>query len=101
MSEKPPYRPVFNRVLIEREIQEKIGSILIPESQHRRKSEASGIIVAVGPTVDDSLKDCIGKKVIFGKNAGAWLDEAINAKTKEVEGKYYICADDDILCIVE
>ena len=84
-----PFQPLFARVLLEREDKEKIGSIIIPESAKSRYSPAEGRIVAVGHTVDESIKELIGKVVMFAKFAGDWL---------EIDGrKYFICQDEDVL----
>lgn len=105
------YNPIFGRVLIKREIQKKIGSIIIPESQQMRQSKAEGVIVGLGVTagwtenpatgrVVQTIK--IGDKVIFGRHAGAWLDATLGKDGKEQDdGTLFICQDADILMVVE
>jgi co-chaperonin GroES (HSP10) len=87
------YKPVFARVLIERELK-KSSSIIIPDGAAKRNAPSSGVIVALGETASQTLQ--VGQKVLFGKHAGAWLDP-----TKEGDdGTLYICQDEDILAII-
>lgn len=99
------YRPLFARVLIKREIEEKRGSIILPDAKRHARSE--GKVVAVGPTVDEHIK--VGDHVIFGKHAGAWLDNTysqikdqrgfVGVKDND-DGTLFICQDEDVLAIV-
>lgn len=104
------YRPLFGRVLIEREIASKHGSIVIPEHLQRRHSRAEGVIVAVGPTAE-GVK--VGDRVIFGKHAGTWLDSTYTEVKMQTErglqsglkdngdGTLFLCQDEDLLAIIE
>ena len=84
------YEPLFARVLLEREKKEvTTGGIIIPEQAQTKHAPEYGRVVAMGPTVDESIKSLMGKTVYFAKFAGAWI---------KVEGKdYFICQDEDIL----
>lgn len=100
------YTPLFARVLIKREIEEKRGSIILPDAKRHARSE--GKVVAVGPTVDENIK--VGDHVIFGKHAGAWLDSTysqikdqrgvIGVRDND-DGTLFICQDEDVLVKVE
>lgn len=94
--QKCEYSPLFGRVIIHREIEEKRGSIIIPDAKRHARSE--GIILATGPTVDESIK--VGQKVIFGKHAGTWLDATYSQKGDNDDGTLFICQDEDILAVV-
>lgn len=81
--------PLFARVVLKRDKIDKIGSIILPESSINRYNPEEGIVVAVGHTVDQEVRDLIGKKVMFAKHSGAWI------KIKETE--YFICQEEDLL----
>lgn len=112
MSER--YRPLFGRVLIERQIQKKIGSILLPEQEQQRRALCKGTIVALGDTAgwtrsyeDDGTEKFIrtikvGDEVSFGRHAGTWLDQSYGvAKNDKDDAPYFLCQDEDILAVVE
>lgn len=90
------YTPLFARVLIKREIEEKRGSIILPDAKRHARSE--GVVVAKGPTADESIE--VGKKVIFGRHAGAWLDATYAKGAENDDGTLFICADEDILAVI-
>lgn len=104
---KAAYKPLFGRVLIKREIEEKRGSIILPDAKRHARNE--GVVVAIGPTVDENIK--VGQHVIFGKHAGAWIDNTysdikdprgkIVAQNANDDGTLFICQDEDLLAIVE
>lgn len=103
---KVKYKPLFGRVLIEREVKSKSnGGIILPDA--KRHARCEGKVIAIGPTAE-GVK--VGDHVIFGKHAGAWLDNTYSlakAVTGQVgvkdneDGTIFICADEDILAIVE
>lgn len=104
------YEPKFGRVLIEREVKEKIGSIYIPEAQQKRSAACIGKIIALGETAgwtetlhSDPIQTLkIGDTVIFGRHSGAWLDNTYDAKGGDNDdGKLFICQDQDILAVVK
>lgn len=101
------YAPLFGRVIIKREIDTKIGSVLLPEHITKRHARCEGVIVAVGPTVDESIKP--GMHVIFGRHSGTWLDGtyslAKNAQGQSGikdndDGVYFLCQDEDLLATI-
>lgn len=97
------YQPKFGRVLIEREVK-KASGIIIPEGAAKRNAPSVGTIVALGETAGwtDSYNDQgeitptqtlkIGDKVLFGKHAGAWIDD---------QDVLFICQDADILAVIK
>lgn len=89
MSEDLPFRPLFGRVLLERPKLEKVGSILIPSSATTAHTPTKGTILACGETCDESVKELVGKKVLFAKYAGDWI--------KAGEREFFLCQDEDIL----
>ena len=108
------YEPKFGRVLIERKALNKVGSIIIPSSQAERHAKCEGVILALGETAgftetyDENGEKIVvqtlgvGDKVLFGRHAGAWLDATSNNKGEQNDdGKYFICQDADILCVIK
>lgn len=101
------YEPKFGRVLIKREVKEKIGSIFIQDA--KRHAACTGKIIGLGETAGwtdlngksiQTLK--IGDEVMFGRHAGAWLDSTLNAKNEmNDDGTLFICQDQDILCVIK
>ena len=85
--------PLFARVLLEREVPNKLGRILVPQEYQKRNAQTKGKVIAVGPTADDSVKALIGKTVIFGRFAGDWIKDG----TSEV----YFCQDEDLLAVCD
>lgn len=81
--------PLFARVLLKRDKIDKIGSIILPSSAVDKMSPEEGIVVAVGHTVDDEVRELVGKKVMFAKYSGAWI--------KIQEEEYFICQEEDLL----
>lgn len=102
------YRPLFARVLIEREIDKGKNGIIVPDAIAKRHARCEGKIVAVGPTVDKTVQ--VGMKVIFGRHSGVWLDNTyslaknsagqIGTKDND-DGTMFLCADEDLLAIIE
>lgn len=108
------YKPKFSRVLIRREVREKVGSIIIPDNQAKRHAKCEGIIVAMGETagftesynennesvIIQTMK--VGDHVLFGRHSGAWLDSGYTEKGDEKDdGTLFICQDQDILAVIE
>lgn len=90
-------KPYFARVLIKRELKEKVGSIFIPENIRKRHAACIGEVVAVGSDADPSIEE--GQTVMFGQHAGAWLDRNFNPLSEEKvedEGAYFILQDEDL-----
>ena len=85
-------KPLDERVLVEQfEEEEKVGSIIIPESAKEKPRMAK--VIAVG--TDEDLKELIkvGDTIIFSKYSGDEL------KVKEKE--YLIVQRGDILAVVD
>lgn len=110
LKKEVEYQPLFARVLIRREIQENVGGIMIPETIAKRHARCEGIVVAKGPTADESIE--IGSHVIFGRHAGTWLDATYapvrNPQTGQPfgiadkdDGTLFLCADEDILVVIK
>lgn len=102
------YTPLFARVLIQRMVEEKRGSIHIPANIAKRHARSEGTVIAVGPTADENIK--VGDHVIFGKHAGTWLDgtysefkdaRGVIGSKDNNDGTLFICQDEDILVKVE
>jgi chaperonin GroES len=92
----PTYKPIFARVLIERDIKEKTaGGIIIPNA--KRAAPCTGTIIGLGETASDILK--LGQKVLFGRHAGTWLNSSANPDLDD--GTLFMCQDEDILAIIE
>lgn len=85
-------QPLDERVLVEPlELEEKVGSIIIPDTAKEKPS--MGKVIAVG--TDEELKKVLkaGDKVLFGKYAGEEI---------KIEGKkHLIIKREDILARVE
>lgn len=115
MASDVNYEPKFGRVLIRREIKEKIGSIILPDA--KRHAKCTGTIVGLGETagwtetyrpndlnemeriVVQTMK--VGQQVIFGRHSGAWLDASYGNKGEENDdGTLFICQDQDILAVI-
>lgn len=112
MAEK--CRPIFGRVLIEREILKKVGSIIIPDDQQKRQALCKGKIVALGETAgwtrsyDETGQEKmvrairVGDVVSFGRHAGTWLDQSYGvAENKRDDAPYFLCQDEDLLAVIE
>lgn len=94
-------KPLFGRVLLERNRVEKIGNILIPDMAKERHASLKCRVLALGDNAD-GVKP--GDTVLIGRNAGAWLDKDGNPVPSEPEPgevAYFIVQDEDILCIVQ
>ncbi len=90
------YKPLFSRVIIRRELNEKTaGGIIIPDA--KRHSRAEGIVVAIGSNADGVA---VGDRVMFGKHAGTWLDATQGQSGENDDGTLFICQDEDILAII-
>ena len=94
-------KPLFSRVLLERKVAKKLGSIIMPEQTQLKFSTLRATVVAIGPDVNDSDRSktyiSVGDEVIIGKHAGSWLDESGNPVDNSEDAKYYIVQDEDIL----
>lgn len=97
-------QPLFARVLLEREVATKIGSILMPKTTQMKFASLKAKVLAIGPDVNDAERTNtvinVGDTVIVGKHAGSWLDDSGQPADDADKAKYYIVADEDILCVV-
>lgn len=87
--------PLFARVLLQRDKQEKSGSIYIPPSAQKRMARMACTVLAVGPGCDDSIQE--GMRVLLGRFSGDWINEEGEPGEPDVS-EFYICQDEDILC---
>lgn len=92
-------RPLGDRVLVKRveEKEQKVGSIIIPDSAKEKPSEGEIVAVGVGARNDKgeviALEVKVGDKILFGKYSGSEV---------KVDGQeYMIMRESDILAIVE
>lgn len=92
------YRPLFGRVLIQRDVEEKRGSIVIPTHLQQRHARNEGVVIAIGPSAE-GVK--IGDKVVFGKHAGTWLDKTYSVSVEATTTPFFLCQDEDILLVIE
>lgn len=108
------YRPLFGRVLLERTLLKKVGSIIIPEEQQKRQAICKGKIVALGETAGwtrsyneqgtEKMARSInvGDTVSFGRHAGTWLDSSYGvAANDKDDAPYFLCQDEDLLAVIE
>ena len=84
-------KPLFARVIVEREVL-KSKNLIIPIAAEKKNAPAIGKIIAVGPTVAESVKSLLGKTVIFGMYAGDWF--------KDGDRDVYVLMDEDIIAEV-
>lgn len=110
LKKKVNYKPIFSRVLIQREVHKKIGNILLPENIQQRHAKLIGVVIAKGETASDNVN--VGDTVMFGRHSGTWLDasysitrlgngQLTNAVSDEDDGTLFLCQDEDILCVIE
>lgn len=91
------FKPLNDRVLVERITEEKTkGGIIIPDSAKEKPQEGKVIAVGDGKLLDNGQKHTLavraGDRVLFSKYSGT------DVKLEDVE--YTIVREDDILGIV-
>lgn len=89
-------KPLFARVLLQRERAKKIGNIILPDDAQRKHAFTKARVIAVGPSADDSIE--VGAEVLIGRYAGDWLNE--DGSPGQTEDEYFIVQDEDILAVV-
>ena len=94
---KDMIKPLFARVLLRREKEEKIGSIILPDDAQKRYASLRCKVLAVGPAADPSI--AVGTTVLIGQHAGAWINLKGTPGLPDGEERY-IVQDEDILCEV-
>lgn len=87
-----PFTPLFARVLLKRDRVSKVGSIILPDTATNKYNPEEGILIAVGHTVDDTIRELLNRKVMFAKYSGAWI--------KIQEEEYFMCQEEDLLGVV-
>jgi len=92
-------RPLFARVLLQRDDLKPSSALLIPDQYKKRNAPSRGIVIAKGPAASGEIE--IGKVYLFGQHAGAWVNEHGIAAPDEKTAQFYICQDEDLLCGVE
>jgi len=97
MSELP-LNPLFDRVLLQRPRQTKIGSIHIPEQFAKRNAPTRGMCVATGAACDETIE--IGKSYVFGVHAGTWINADGMAVPNDDDGEFFVCVDTDLIAEV-
>jgi chaperonin GroES len=92
-------RPLHDRVLLKRteEDEQKVGSIIVPDSAKEKPQEAQVIAVGNGKLLDSgeraSLEVKAGDKVLIGKYSGSEI---------KIDGEdYVIVREDEILGVLD
>jgi co-chaperonin GroES (HSP10) len=95
-------KPLFARVLLEREKQEKIGSVLLPQDSQKRMAALRCKVIACGPTCEEDIKSLVGKDVLIGRHAGDWINEhGIPGIPDNGTVERYIVQEEDLLVALE
>lgn len=91
--------PLHDRVLVKRQknTEEKVGSIFVPDSAKEKPQQAEVIAVGPGKMLPDGSRAAMsvqaGEQVLFSKYAGS--DIKVDGQT------YLILSEDEILGVVE
>jgi chaperonin GroES len=92
-------RPLKDRVLVKRieEPEQKVGSIIVPDSAKEKPQQAEVVAVGSGRVLDDGTKVALdvkaGDKVLVGKWSGTDI---------KIDGEeYLILKEDELLGILE
>ena len=92
-------RPLQDRVIVRRleESEQKVGSIIIPDSAKEKPQQAEVVSVGSGKLLDNGQRGTMdvkpGDRILFGKYSGSDI---------KVEGtEYLILREDEILGILE
>ena len=88
-------KPLFARVLLQRDKVSKIGHIYIPPSGEKRHAAWKCQVIAKGPDADEQIR--IGSWVIVGEYAGQWINANGKPVAQPDDAEFYICQDEDIL----
>ena len=93
-------KPLFARVVLRRDdLTPRKSNLLIPDSVKKRNAPSRGVVIAKGPTASDEVT--VGATYLFGQHAGAWINEQGVAAPDDSMEQFYICSDEDLLCLVE
>lgn len=93
-----PLKPLFARVLIQRERFQSKGGIIIPDEAGKRNAPSKGKVLATGPNADETIKP--GMEVLFGQYAGTWLNADGTVIPSSDEAEFFVCQDEDIIAEV-
>lgn len=102
MESEVKIRPVEFKILVRvEEIEQKIGSIIIPDTTREREriAQESGVIVAMGeracsePEIWGGNPPKVGDRVLFSKYAGAVI--------KKLGKDYRLIQDKDLGAVIE
>jgi chaperonin GroES len=93
------FRPLYDRILVERVESEEItkGGIIVPDSAKEKPQQGKVIAVGQGKRLEDGklvpLEVKAGDTILFGKYSGSEI---------EIEGnEYLIMKEEDVLGLVE
>lgn len=92
-------KPLYARVILKRDDLNTKSRLLIPDHVKKRNAPSRGVVIAKGPSASDEVE--VGKTYLFGQHAGAWINENGVAAPDESTAQYYLCMDEDLLCLVE
>ena len=90
-------KPLFARVLIKRD-KLKTSGIIVPQMAQKRNAPCRGVVIAKGPTADDSIE--VGKTYVFGIHAGGWFNEDGTPSVDEGKAEFFVCQDEDLVAEV-
>jgi len=88
-----PIQPLFDRVILKRD-RLKTKGIIVPQSYEKRNAPTKGVLIAKGPSADESLKE--GRAYLFGIHAGTWLN-AEGTPTEDMDSEFYLCQDVELI----
>lgn len=91
-------KPLFARVLLERQKADKVGSIFVPAEAAKRHATLRCRVLACGPEADSSIQPDM--EVIIGLHTGTWINADGRPIASPDTAEYFIVQDEDILCVV-
>lgn len=91
--------PLGGRILLHREVKEKVGSIILPPDAAKRNAPLRCTILDTGPACEWGLKP--GEEVLIGRLAGTWINMSGKPITEPEEAEYFIVQEEDILVVFE
>ena len=95
-------KPLFARVLLERQKADKIGSIHIPDESQKRMAFTKCKVIAVGPTCEDDIEELVGCDVLIGRHAGDWVNaDGVPGIPSDETKEYFIVQEEDLLAVLE
>jgi co-chaperonin GroES (HSP10) len=91
-------QPLGDRILLKRNVAEKVGSILLPDDAQKRLAKLRCEVIRCGPACEWGLRP--GDEVIIGQYAGTWLTEEGSPVVEAEEAFFYICGEADIIAVI-